>query len=518
LIRFSGSLILFILILSASSGAAIKQQMPPDAKPIAPNDCVMLAAADAQSVPIAHGYRYLTLANYEPAKRPEMIQCLDYVLNSLSRRRLISYCHPVQNSNFSVVRVDLDAYGMPYDVWEQLAEKGSGPTRVTKKTDQPEPYFQLVSPSKKTTRVKKQRQQKDAQGRPLFYDGGRGEPAMEDYYEDQTDKTFFGNWIDAGAAAALAKATGSNHPILRADWFIGNATIAPAYNELLGFKKLEDFQDFVRYRQRDYDLATKGIVTDSQKVALHQRAVLITPTSLGRYHETFDYLTSTGDDDLLKDLVKRRRDAGEIFAEGPNGLQYYLLINGKNEIIDFADPNVATDQETHWRNKLVWGGMVSCVGCHTDGTMPVNDEVRALTKPPLALQIPLVEKKKAEEVADLFFSGNIDDPLNLTRSQYASRVNIASRGLTPAKNGALLRQQFVNYQQQPLLLADAAREVGATPAEVRKVIETLKAPAPSYVLTQLIAGRPVRRDQWEAEGYSQLAPLIHLLKKGQGLP
>lgn len=502
------ALVALAVLACTSTEAVMKGRQQPDPKPLSPSDAVVMAWADVQTIAL-DGTRYLSLHNIPAANRAELCQCLDFVLNSLSRRRTMSYCVPVPGSNGAIVRVSLDEYGLTTEGWDNLAGKGSGPVRVAKKTDQPEEYF--TSGHSGTKKVTKQRQRKNDKGELLWFDGGKT-PAMEDYEDTVIEKTS-GSWVDPAAMLGLQTATKSSYPILRADWFLANATITPAYNELLGFKKLSDFQDFVRFRNRDLDLSTKGIVTDSQEVALHQRAILATPTSLGRYLETFDYFDSKGDDNLLKDLVKKRRDAGEIFAEGVNGLQFYLLVNGKDEIIDFADPNVATDQNTPWRNKLVWGGMVSCVGCHVDGAKSVTDEVRALTAPPFGLLTRADERKKAEEVKDLFFSGGIEDHIVTTKSVYQNRVMLASRGLTPQKNSALLRKLFVQYWQGTLTLDDAAREVGSTAAELRPLIAALKAPAPDPTLTQLIAGRPVRRDMFLDGGYQQLATIVYQLRR-----
>jgi len=505
----------FMLIVAAASlpaGVAYRQQ--PDPRPLSPNDAVAYSLADVQGIQlddVRYTSRYLSLAHMPAGERAEFCQVLDFVLNSLSRRRTITYCTPVTGSNGAVVRVLLEAYGISPDAWDNLAIKGSGPVRIAKKTNQPEEYF--YAGSSKTRKVTKKRQQKNAAGELLWYDGGKT-PAMEDYDEIIVDH-LAGQWIDAANMLALQTATKTSYPILRADWFLANATITPAYNELLGFKTLKDFQSFVRFEARNLDLSTKGIVVNSQEVALHQRAILVTPTALGRYMETYDYFDSRGEDNLMKDLVKKRRDAGEIFAEGLNGMQFFLLINDKDEVIDFADPNVATDQNTAWRNKLVFGGMISCVGCHVDGAKSVSDEVRALTAPPIGLLIPTNEKKKAEEVKDLFYSGGIEDLIVTTKAVNASRVALSTRGLTPAKNTAALKRLFVSYWQNTLTLEDAAREVGTTAAEIKPLLAAMKVPSPDPTVTQLLAGRPVRRDMWLDGGMQQMATIVYQMKRSK---
>lgn len=495
LLTIAALLLAFLASSGDATGAARQQPAP---RPISADDAVNFAVIDVANLPVeVRPYiRYLSLHNLPPAMWAAYSQTLDFTLLSLSRRRTLAFGTPVAGG--ALLRVNLDDYGLPNQAWDDLAEKGSGPVRVAKKQDQPEPYFQVKTPAGR--KVKK----RVKVNVPAYYgdDGKTYDWRWEDREEDAPGLAH-GPWINPTAVTTLSAALTTNHPVLRADWFLANATITPAYNELLGFKTLRDFQDFVRFRERDEDLATKGIVVDSQEVALHQRAARITPTSLGRYWETYDYFTSVGDDDLLKDLVKKRRDAGEVFADGPNGLQYFLLVDGQDKVLDFADPNVAIDQNTAWKNKLVWGGLISCTSCHVDGAKDIRDEVRLLSRPPIGLLVK--DKEKFRQVVDLF-SAPIDDPITQTRAAYARAVAAASRGLTPAKNTAALQSAFLAYVQAPLTLTEAAAEVGATPEEAKAIL--LKAINVDHTLTQLAAGRPIRRDQWEDAGYQQLATLI----------
>ena len=510
--KFLVSLSLLLLVCSLQAYPTVKQ--PADPHPLSPNDAVKLAAADAatiQDVDIRYATRYLSLHNVPAADRAAYMQTIDFVLNSLSRRRAISYGQAVNGSNGAVVRIFLDNYSITPAQFDDLAIRGSGPVRISTKKDQGEEYF--ATRHGETKKVTKQRQKKDAQGRLLFYSPGtpQEQPAYEDYVEET--KTFVGSWFDPAAMLALQAAVKSEYPIIRADWFIANASLAPAYYELLGIKTHADFTELVRYRERDYDLATKGIVVDSQEVSLHNRAILVTPTSLGRYWETFDYLTSQGNDNLLRDLLKRNRDAGEAFAEMPNGLQAFLLIDSKDKVLDVADGNIVSDQTTPWRHKLVFGGLAQCTMCHVDGAKAVHEEVRLSTQPPFGLQIPASEKAKAKEVADLFFSGNIDEPLAFTRLVYRQRISLATRGLTPEKNTAAFKKAFLDFWQKPLTLADAAAEVGCTPAEFTQVMGALKAPAPEPGIATLLQGRSLRREIWTDGAYAQSATIMYQLHR-----
>lgn len=423
----------------------------------------------------------------------------------------MGYVQAVNGSNASVVRVFLDNYSITPSGFDGLATRGSGPVRISTKKDQAEEYF--ATGHGETKQVTRQRQKKDAQGRLLYYDAGSPSerPAMEEYTEET--KQFVGSWFDPAAMLALQTATKSSYPILRADWFLGNATLGPEYYNLLGIKSLKDFQDIVRFRAVDNDLASKGIVLDSSEVSLHNRAILMTPTSLGKYWQTFDYKDSQRENNLLRDLLNHRRDAGEAFSELPNGLQAFALFNGEDKLLDVADGAIVSDQSTGWREKLVYSGLAQCVICHRNGGKDISDEVRLSTKPPFGLQIPTFEKQKAREVADLFFSDTVDEHLAITRAINKQKVALATRGLTPEQNTAAFQKVFLKFWQTPLTLADAAAEVGTTPAEFSKVMGALKAPAPEPGIATLLGGRTLRRDVWVDGAYGQCATIFYQLHR-----
>jgi len=508
-------LILLILCTSLQAYPASRQQ--PDPRPLSPNDAVLAAAADAATIAdpeIRYATRYLSLHNVPAAERAAYMQTIDFILNSLSRRRAISYVQTVARSNDSVCRIFLDNYGINPTQFDRLAEQGSGPVRISTKKFQPEEYF--ATRKGETKKVTKQRQKKDGQGRPLYYNVGTAQetPALEDYIEEQ--RTFAGSWFDPAAMLALQTAVKSEYPIIRADWFLANASLAPAYYELLGIKTHADFADLVRYRERDYDQSSKGIVTDSQEVSLHNRSIIVTPTSLGRYWETSDYLSSQGDNNLIRDLLKRRRDAGEAFAEMPNGMQAFLLIDGADKVLDVADGNIVCDQTGTWKNKLVYGGLAQCSMCHLNGAKDIHEEVRLSTQPPFGLQIPVAERKKAQEVQDLFFSGKKSDLnrwLAATRNDYKEAIGEATRGLTPERNTAAFKKAFLDFWQKPLTLADAAAEVGCTPADFARVMGSLKAPAPEPGIATLLQGRSLRREIWTDGALQQSSSIFYQLRR-----
>jgi serine/threonine-protein kinase len=70
-----------------------------------------------------------------------------------------------------------------------------------------------------------------------------------------------------------------------------------------------------------------------------------------------------------------KEDGGEIIFNLPNGLQGYLLVNGKDERIDVGPIEVVSDSlKTSGTAAVVTG--ISCMACHKHGMIPFKDQVR----------------------------------------------------------------------------------------------------------------------------------------------
>ncbi len=478
-------------------------------------------------------YRWFWIGNIHPDEREDYVTLMDAVMNHLSTRRGMVFAEAVPGTGNALVRVKLDEYEIATDWWEDLGRTGSGPIVSVRKKDNPEPYFHLVVKKKKTVtrKVRKQVPRLDAAGRQLYYlkaDGTRDltRPATEEREVEEkveadaeAPQLEHAPFLDNKAVVSLSTAVKSDFPVLRFDWFLANAIVGPAYNKRFGFKTLADVQKLARFQKIDLDTAVKGIVSDSDEVALHQRATLFVPTSLGQWCETFDYFTSVDEDNLLEDLRLQRRDASEIIFSLRNGLQCYALINGsdKNEVIDFADPNIAIDTRTVWRNKLVWTAL-SCMTCHDQGLKNVTDEVRLMANDKVAL---LVKKKDDYRAVVDLFETPVEEPVLRGQAQFAKSINLATRGKwTPKQFSAKLAAAHLRYEQEKLDVGTAAMEVGSTPEQIADLLG--RARGSNHTLTQLFLKRPVRRDQWESKGFQQLALAtyneFHAGKKAGALP
>jgi serine/threonine-protein kinase len=184
-------------------------------------------------------------------------------------------------------------------------------------------------------------------------------------------------------------------PLARADWFIATATRPPLYHTLLQLpanageleRKLnvEVADNFLKNKLARAGFAKSGVSGQNRLVERHD-------ASYGAYWKSYDFKPDNGRSSLARfplgplSLFPEGRhpyarqafvhDGGEIIFNLPNGLQGYLLVNGKDERIDTGPVDVVSDAlNTSGTPAIVTG--VSCMACHKHGMIPFKDTLNA---------------------------------------------------------------------------------------------------------------------------------------------
>jgi hypothetical protein len=509
------------LSLATMAVATLGIAAEPDASST-PFGSVLAAYNDVQHLPMGKTIRYLSIYNLPLADRPKMAETVSFVLNSLSKEKIIS--RPVLLPGGFVLRVDLSLYGIDPQAWDRLAANGSGPVD----SQFPDPYFHALLVTEKivedgfneTEEIKKV---------PFGYtDKITGKEVIVEYREQKIKvrkpkfktvrkKTFASApWLALDGGKAISKLVvwcETESPILRADWFITYATWAGTnvegkavgYYDLLGLgKRIEDFEALA---YADSKLAakarsqTKGAMIFSG-VSLHNRGLEREPTfskSIGGYKwRSLDVLKSTDDKDYVNNLLDQRFDATEDIASLANGLQVYFLTDGKGNRLDFANPNVAIDGETPLRDKLIYSAR-NCMTCHSAGMRVFEDEVRSLARDKVALLAASGSKEakeNARRVLDLYFADDLSSIVKHDQAVFALAVQ-AANGLAPEVNGKQFETFIKTYLDAPLNLETIAAEIGIGPDMLQRVLQNSK--GLSHVPVGLTQNpiRPCRRDQFE---------------------
>jgi mono/diheme cytochrome c family protein len=201
--------------------------------------------------------------------------------------------------------------------------------------------------------------------------------------------------LDSGSLAALAAPTRCSVPMVRADWFAATASRPPLYDIILNHPthvaELE--------RRLGVDVAGNLAAGDAVRSGFTQSGVskqnrLVERHDIraypGFYWLSYDFKHNSGRGRLadypLGPMQARltggqhafEHDGGEIIYSLPNGLQAYLLVDGKGQKIDVGPVEVVSDRFDKTGRAQIFNGF-SCMACHDKGMKELPlDELRSV--------------------------------------------------------------------------------------------------------------------------------------------
>jgi serine/threonine-protein kinase len=225
-------------------------------------------------------------------------------------------------------------------------------------------------------------------------------------------------------------------PLLRADWFIVNATQPPLYHEILNLPQtLTDLeaqlelnlqQNFRDGRLQRAGFARSGVSRQNRLLERHTSAR--TPY----FWISYDFLPRRAHSDLVRFPLGPMfpehpfpgqafdHDGGEAIWALPNGLQAYILLDGAGVRIDAGPIDVVFDRSAILGAPAIING-ISCIACHRAGMITeFRDEIRAANA---------VGGASAEQVRKLYPSH--DDMQALVRKDQQLYVAVQQRLLGP---------------------------------------------------------------------------------------
>jgi hypothetical protein len=195
----------------------------------------------------------------------------------------------------------------------------------------------------------------------------------------------------------LSDLTGCDLPVIRADWFVATATRPPLYHALLHLPQ----DAAVLEHELDVDIPANFLQPRPERIARagfaksgvsgQNRLVERHDAKFGAYWKSYDFKPTNGRANLARfplgplNLFPEGHhrfpnqafvhDGGEIIFNLPNGLQGYLLINGKNGRIDVGPIDVVNDPVKFAGTPEIVAGL-SCMGCHKLGMLTLEDTIR----------------------------------------------------------------------------------------------------------------------------------------------
>jgi mono/diheme cytochrome c family protein len=187
----------------------------------------------------------------------------------------------------------------------------------------------------------------------------------------------------AAESKALNGLTGSEFPALRADWFVATASRPPFYQDFLqlptGDRALErQLQVDVAADVQDDNIMRAGF--NDSGVSKNNRLLERHDSAYGAYWRSYDFASNTGRQNLFEHPLGPNTGAtsfqpagGEMIFHLPNGLQAYMLVDGKGKRIDKGPIEIVADPRRP--DQRVETG-ISCMSCHARGLLPKADQLR----------------------------------------------------------------------------------------------------------------------------------------------
>lgn len=448
-----------------------------------PQSAVAAALNDAQRLPpaIAQQTRYLSLHSVPADQRETARKVLAFHCNSLSREAELVAPRQVTPDLLAVSLLD---YGWAAKTWEKLAEV--------------EPYFHV------SILV-------DEYQDWGYFSNGRWVTTRREKTGRKVKQTqAAAPWLDAQQVAALIALTQSQTPVVRADWFVHQTAIQAdrkaGYYDFLGLgKKKADFDKLVGLDVAAAQRLRKEIaaIVPVSTVALNNRHIVRFQTLTGAYWETRDAKASTDKRNALRLLNGdfSDYDAQEIYGTLPNGLFAFFLADAKGNRTDTAPDFIASDGRASGTDRRVHVGL-SCVRCHLPGIQAIDDWARRLYTGPIQLQA--ADPARFVRLRQLYLS-DLDRHVRRDQDDYADVVKRLN-GLTAAENAKAYAAFWDAYEESPVRLTDAVRELGTTEQRLRDAIAgRVAAGFADPVLAGLVQRPPltIRRDHWE-----ELQPIV----------
>ncbi len=204
----------------------------------------------------------------------------------------------------------------------------------------------------------------------------------------------YGILHDTAVARAVLVNTLTRMPVVRADWFVANASRAPLYYDMLQIPS--NLSELERQLRVDVGLniqqervARAGF--NGSGVSRNNRVLERHEAMNGAYWRSYDF------EGVPQNLIERnillpdrrnlfayplgpglgengfRHAGGEVIFNLPNGLQAYVLVNANNVRVNKAPTEIVSDAKRP--DRAVEAGL-SCMHCHQRGINVKDDQIR----------------------------------------------------------------------------------------------------------------------------------------------
>ena len=183
-------------------------------------------------------------------------------------------------------------------------------------------------------------------------------------------------------------------PYVHIDWFLATASLPPLYHAILNLPRTDrELErelgiDVVRNLQSAPGVNVWRAGFNDSRVSSNNRVVERHRSSYGAYWKSYDFAGSVGTQNIFTHPLSFTHDGGEIIFNLPNGLQAYYITDARGNRIDVAPTEIVSNPAAS--DPTVRNGL-SCIGCHTEGIRPFEDQVRGIVE---QIQNPSFDKEQ----------------------------------------------------------------------------------------------------------------------------
>jgi mono/diheme cytochrome c family protein len=360
----------------------------------------------------------------------------------------------------------------------------------------------------------------------------------EDDYDFLINEYFYG--VDPASNSqlhALAKATQTQLPIMRVDWFMSNGARPKVYNRLMKLPtniiELEKrFGVNVEQNIERRRIVRAGFADGSSGVSDHNRMLERHDMPFGGYYwKSYDFAGDVGRQVLKRfpagpDGVRLKaglepfeHDGGEMIFSLPNGMQGYYLSTNKGDQLDIGPTAIVS-----FRKRPIGKGVEiinarSCFDCHFDGILSKRDQLREHIQ-----TSTLFSKDQQDELLAVYVpQEKLNEAYKRDTERFVSALDrlgiteaTAGGGKTSLKapGGAEIFTYFADKYEDELNFEQLAAEFDMTPEEfasdIRRVNDVNALRIGLDWVATLEAGSTIPRVEVEEQFALMLEPLQQL--------
>jgi serine/threonine-protein kinase len=263
-------------------------------------------------------------------------------------------------------------------------------------------------------------------------------------------------------------------------------------------------------------------------VSGHNRLVERHPATHGAYWKSYDFKSGTGRGNLFvfplgpefqdhpRPQNAFRHDGGEIIFNLPNGLQGYLLVDGKDNRIAAGPIEVVSDRGKTSGTPLVVNGL-SCMACHQHGMIAFRDQVRDGN---------ILGGGARDLVQELY--REVAEMERLVQKDRQRFLRALEEAVAPfLREGANAKKSVEDFPEpisaiarwyllQEMTLDEAARELGVQDPQVVRGTIQANPRLQELGLYPLAKGNAINREVWENRAFvvSPFQEAAHVLRQG----